>query len=114
MIGSLKRHARVTLCNTFLVAPLLQCAGRVQRQPAGAYFWGAFGPGVLSLVQLVPALHQFNNHGLAEVHQLKPSHIGPAMHKPLQRYVFKALRTTGKEERKNSKSQNRNPNAMST
>lgn len=39
--------------------------------------------GVLSLVQLVPALHEFNNHGIAKVHQLKACHIGSPMHETL-------------------------------
>ena len=77
-------HPNVTLCNTALVGSLLPCA----------YFWGAFRPWVLPLVQLVPALHQLDNHWPAEVHQLKPGHVGSAMHKPLQRYVLKALRET--------------------
>ena len=63
-----------------------------------------FRSGVLSLIQFVPALHQFNDDRPAEVHQLETSHIGTAMHEPLQRYVLKALRKKREtEERDDSK-----------
>lgn len=52
----------------------------------------AFRSRVLSLIQFVPALHQFNNDGPAEVHQLEAGHVGPAVHEPLQGYVLKSLR----------------------
>ncbi len=47
--------------------------------------------GIFALVQLVPSLHEFNNHGIAEVHQLKACHIGSPMHETLQINVLKAL-----------------------
>lgn len=57
----------------------------------GCYLWGAVGAWVLPLVQLVPALHQLDNHGVAEVHQLKARHVGPSMHEALQVDVLKPL-----------------------
>lgn len=67
---------------------------------AAVYFYHlrwAFRSRVLSLIQFVPALHQFNNDRPAEVHQLETSHIGSAMHEPFQRYVLKALRRRKKD-----------------
>lgn len=52
----------------------------------------AIRPRVLSLIQFVPALHQFDHYRLTEVHQLETSHVRSAMHEPLQRYVLKTLR----------------------
>lgn len=63
------------------------------------HLWWALGSRVLSLIQFVPALHQLNNDGPAEVHQLETRHVGPAMHEPLQRYVLKTLKA-GTERRK--------------
>lgn len=71
-------------------------------EDVAAYFfyhlWWALGSRVLSLIQFVPALHQLNNDGPAEVHQLETRHVGPAMHEPLQRYVLKTLKA-GAERR---------------
>lgn len=58
----------------------------------------AFRPRVFSLIQLVPALHQFNHDGPAKVHQLETRHVGSAVHEPLQRNVLKTLKK--KEKRK--------------
>lgn len=72
-------------------------------EDVAAYFfyhlWWALRSGVLSLIQFVPALHQLNNDGPAEVHQLETRHVGPAMHEPLQRYVLKTLKA-GTERRR--------------
>jgi hypothetical protein len=56
-----------------------------------AYFGRGVGAGVLALVQFVPALHQLDDHGVAEVHQLESRHVGPAVHETLQVNVLKAL-----------------------
>lgn len=55
------------------------------------YLRRAFRSRVFSLIQFVPALHQFYDNWLAEVHQLETSYIGPTMHESLQRNVFKSL-----------------------
>lgn len=73
------------------------CVWRCRVSPA--YLGRGVRARVLPLIQLVPALHQFNNDWPAEVHQLETSHIGPAMHEPLQRYVLKTLRQ-GEKDRK--------------
>lgn len=70
------------------------------------YLGGDIWAGVLSLVQLVPALQEFNYHGIAEVHQLKACHVCSAMHETLQIDVLETLlqwtKAKGKEEKKYS------------
>lgn len=46
---------------------------------------------VLPLIQLVPALHQFDDHGVAEVDQLEACNVGSTMHEALQVDVLKTL-----------------------
>ncbi len=52
--------------------------------------WG-IRAGILPLIQLVPALHQFDDHGVAEIDKLKACDIGSAMHETLQVDVLKTL-----------------------
>lgn len=46
---------------------------------------------VLPLIQFIPALHQFDDHWVAEVDQLEARHVCAAMHKAFQVDVFKTL-----------------------
>lgn len=46
---------------------------------------------VLPLIQLVPALHQFDDHGVAEVNQLEARHVGSSVHEAFQVDVLKTL-----------------------
>lgn len=64
------------------------------------YLGRRIGSRVLPLVQLVPALHQFDDHGIAEVHQLEARHVGTTMHEALQIDVLEALE--GKDKHKDS------------
>lgn len=84
------------MSKTRAVMPSHVCR-RIKQRANLHHLWWAFRSRVLSLIQFVPALHQFNNDGPAEVHQLETCHIGPAMHEPLQRYVLKTLRHGEKE-----------------
>lgn len=55
------------------------------------YLGRGVGARVLPLIQLVPALHQFDDHGVAEVDQLEARHVGAAVHEALQIDVFETL-----------------------
>lgn len=46
---------------------------------------------VLPLIQFIPALHQFDDHWVAEVDQLEARHVCAAMHEAFQVDVFKTL-----------------------
>lgn len=54
---------------------------------------------VLPLIQLVPALHQLDDHGVAEVDQLEACDVGAAVHEALQVDVFKTLQGQRERER---------------
>lgn len=56
-----------------------------------AYLWRGVRARVLPLVQLVPALHQLDDHGVAEVDQLEARDVGAAVHEALQVDVLKTL-----------------------
>lgn len=58
---------------------------------APAYLWRCVRARVLPLVQLVPALHQLDDHGVAEVDQLEARDVGAAVHEALQVDVLETL-----------------------
>lgn len=55
------------------------------------YLWRCIRARVLPLVKLVPALHQFDDHGVAEVDQLEACDVGAAVHEALQVDVLETL-----------------------
>lgn len=59
------------------------------------YLWRGVRARVLPLVQLVPALHQLDDHGVAEVDQLEARDVGAAVHEALQVDVLKTLQQVG-------------------
>lgn len=65
--------------------------GREDETACVFHLWWAFRSRVLSLIQLVPALHQFDDHGVAEVDQLEACDVGSTMHEALQVDVLKTL-----------------------
>jgi len=46
---------------------------------------------VFPLIQLIPTLHQFDDHRVAEVDQLEACHVSSTMHEAFQVDVLKAL-----------------------
>lgn len=65
------------------------CVWRCRVSPA--YLGRGVRARVLPLIQLVPALHQFDDHGVAEVDQLEACDVGSTMHEALQVDVLKTL-----------------------
>lgn len=65
----------------------------------GGYLGRGVRARVLPLIQLVPALHQFDDHGVAEVDQLETCDVGSAVHEALQVDVLKTLRGRQRRER---------------
>lgn len=57
----------------------------------GGYLGRGVRARVLPLIQLVPALHQFDDHGVAEVNQLETRDVGSTVHEALQVDVLKTL-----------------------
>ena len=55
------------------------------------YLWRGVRAWVLPLIQLVPALHQFDDHGVAEVDELEACHVGTAVHEALEVDILETL-----------------------
>lgn len=70
---------------------LLKNKNNTTKCRGSAYLGWSVRAGVLPLVQLVPALHQLDDHGVAKVYQLEARDVCSTVHEALQVDVLKTL-----------------------